>query len=79
MDKKIGDKFIHTDENGRKHQLLVVEDTSIDCVKCFFGDGNKVANPCKTSVNFVGSCTGPGRIDRKYLNFILLRSQKIKL
>lgn len=79
MDKKIGSKFIHTDINRRKHQLLVVEDALIDCTKCFFGDGLKIAHPCKTSVSIVGRCTGPGRTDNKYINFILLRSQKVKL
>jgi len=78
MDKKIGDKFIYTDKDGRKHQLLIVEDTLIDCTKCFFGNGAKVAHPCKISQRIVGRCTGSRRTDGKYINFIILRSQKLK-
>jgi hypothetical protein len=78
MDKKIGEKFIYTDKDERKHQLLAIEDTMIDCTKCFFGNGLKIAHSCKTNVSIVGRCTGPDRIDGKYLNFILLRSQKLR-
>ena len=78
MEKKIGNKFIYVDKDGRKHQLLAVDDTTIDCTKCFFGDGTKVAHPCKTHSSITGNCTGPSRIDRKYINLILLRSQKVK-
>lgn len=78
MYKKIGSKFIYTDKDGRKHQLLTVEDAAVDCSKCFFGDGTKVAHPCKTSSRGSGSCTSGGRLDGKYINFILLRSQRIQ-
>lgn len=78
MDKKIGDKFIYTNKDGRKHQLLAVEDTGIYCTKCFFGDGQVIAHPCKANGAIIGHCTAPSRSDYKYLNFILLRSQKVK-
>lgn len=80
MEKKIGTKFIYIDKDKRKHQLLVVQDIHIDCSKCFFGDGvSTTDHPCKTHSSIVGQCTAPSRSDHEYTNFILLRSQKVKL